>query len=139
MIRTGSTITMEAWDMKYKPNSDWNHAWGSAPANIIVRQLWGIKPLEPGFTRAEIKPQPATLEWSEIKAPTIKGPISGSYKRMKNGNEEYLLEIPDGISAEFVFLPGRYRKISADGKRLKNPGGRIILSAGKHEIKLFKH
>ncbi|HLP74017.1 MAG TPA: hypothetical protein VK155_14020, partial [Bacteroidales bacterium] len=27
MIRSGSTITLEAWDMKYKPNSDWNHAW----------------------------------------------------------------------------------------------------------------
>lgn len=34
MIRSGSTMTMEAWDMKYKPNSDWNHAWGAAPANM---------------------------------------------------------------------------------------------------------
>jgi alpha-L-rhamnosidase len=42
MIRVGSTITMEAWDMKYKPNSDWNHAWGAAPANIIPRHLWGF-------------------------------------------------------------------------------------------------
>ncbi|MEP7052231.1 MAG: hypothetical protein ABJB12_17835, partial [Pseudomonadota bacterium] len=26
MIQVGSTITLEAWDAKYKPNLDWNHA-----------------------------------------------------------------------------------------------------------------
>ena len=35
MIRVGSTISLEAWDNKYKPNQDWNHAWGAAPANIL--------------------------------------------------------------------------------------------------------
>jgi len=32
--RVGTTIALEAWDMKYKPNLDWNHAWGAAPANV---------------------------------------------------------------------------------------------------------
>src|SRR5664280_366879 len=67
MIRSGSTITMEAWDMKYKPNSDWNHAWGAAPANIITRYMWGIQPVEPGFTKAVIKPQLNQLTFSTIK------------------------------------------------------------------------
>jgi hypothetical protein len=31
MIQVGATMTLEAWDVKYKPNSDWNHAWGTAP------------------------------------------------------------------------------------------------------------
>ena len=35
MINLGSTITMEAWDAKFKPNLDWNHAWGAVPANMI--------------------------------------------------------------------------------------------------------
>ena len=39
MIRVGSTISLEAWDNKYKPNQDWNHAWGAAPANIIPAKL----------------------------------------------------------------------------------------------------
>src|SRR5207253_8512957 len=26
----GTTMTLEAWDQKYKPNQDWNHAWGAA-------------------------------------------------------------------------------------------------------------
>lgn len=49
MIRVGSTISLEAWDDKYKPNQDWNHAWGAAPANIIPRRLMGVVPTEPGF------------------------------------------------------------------------------------------
>ena len=47
MIRVGSTISLEAWDNKYKPNQDWNHAWGAAPANIIPRRLMGVEPLRP--------------------------------------------------------------------------------------------
>ncbi|MGQ9621140.1 MAG: alpha-L-rhamnosidase-related protein [Bacteroidales bacterium] len=136
MIRAGSTITMEAWDMKYKPNADWNHAWGAAPANIIVRHLWGIKPLEPGFLKAEIKPQPGTLEWTEVTAPTIRGPIKGSYRKTKKGNEEYIFDIPHGITAEFVFLPGRYRNIIADEVCVKYPTGKINLSEVKNNIKL---
>jgi hypothetical protein len=56
-----STITLEAWDDKYKPNQDWNHAWGAAPGNIIPRYLMGIRPMTPGFEKILIKPAPASL------------------------------------------------------------------------------
>ncbi len=62
MIRIGSTITLEAWDNKYKNNLDWNHAWGAVPANVIPRGLWGIKPKTPGFGIATIKPQMSKLK-----------------------------------------------------------------------------
>ncbi len=39
MMRQGSTLTMEAWSLKAKPNQDWNHAWGAAPANLLPRFL----------------------------------------------------------------------------------------------------
>jgi alpha-L-rhamnosidase len=89
MIRSGSTMTLEAWDMKYKPNSDWNHAWGAVPANIITRQLWGIKPIEPGFARAEIRPQLAWLTSSKIVVPTIRGQITGEYFEIKKTDQFY--------------------------------------------------
>lgn len=37
MIDQGATMTMEAWSQKAKPNQDWNHAWGTAPLNILAR------------------------------------------------------------------------------------------------------
>ncbi len=39
MLRQGATMTMEAWSLKAKPNQDWNHAWGAAPANLLPRFL----------------------------------------------------------------------------------------------------
>ncbi len=79
MIRSGSTITMEAWDNKYKPNQDWNHAWGAAPANIITRKLFGIEPLEAGFGKFRIKPQPAGLREATLKFPSVRGDIDVSF------------------------------------------------------------
>lgn len=78
MIRAGSTITMEAWDNKFKPNQDWNHAWGAVPANIIPRKLMGIEPLTPGWDTFRIRPQIGTLKSAKIKVPTIKGAIEMS-------------------------------------------------------------
>ena len=76
MIYTvGSTITLEAWDKKYKGNLDWNHAWGAVPANIIPRKLMGIEPLEPGFARFRVRPQTASLAEATIRHPSPRGPI----------------------------------------------------------------
>ena len=57
MMKAGSTITLEAWDIMYKPNLDWNHAWGAVPVNIIPRYVMGVRPLEAGFGKTLIRPQ----------------------------------------------------------------------------------
>jgi len=69
MIRVGSSMTTEAWDEYFKPNLTWNHAWGSAPANITARKLMGIEPIEATFSRFRISPQPGTLEKASITVP----------------------------------------------------------------------
>jgi hypothetical protein len=75
MLALGSTMTLEAWDAKYKPNLDWNHAWGAAPANLLPRYVLGVRPLKPGFALAAIQPQPGSLAHVEGTVPTIRGPI----------------------------------------------------------------
>jgi hypothetical protein len=105
MIKTGSTIALEAWDMKYKPNSDWNHAWGAAPANIIPGYMWGIAPVEPGFSRAVIRPQLGSLTHSKMTIPTIRGTISAEFNN-KGSSEEYVISIPANMECDLV-LPGR--------------------------------
>ena len=75
MLNVGSTMTTEAWDEYYKPNLTWNHAWGSAPANIIPRRLLGIEPIEAGFKRFRIVPQPGNLKSVKLKVPSIRGTI----------------------------------------------------------------
>ncbi len=103
MIRVGSTISLEAWDNKYKPNQDWNHAWGAAPANIIPRKLMGIEPLEAGFGRIRVKPQIASLEWAKAIVPTIRGEVD---MEINNNKGQYTMQItiPANVIGE-VYLP----------------------------------
>ena len=104
MIRVGSTITLEAWDSKYKPNLDWNHAWGAAPANLIPRKLMGIEPILPGFEKIRVKPQPGTLASAEIKQPTIRGDVLVSFINHPNESFSLNINIPANTTAE-VHLP----------------------------------
>ena len=104
MIRVGSTIALEAWDVKYKPNLDWNHAWGAAPANLIPRRLMGVRPLLPGFERMIIQPQPGPLAWARLKTPTIRGPVQVAFEAIEGGRR-YTISIPANSEARLV-LPG---------------------------------
>jgi hypothetical protein len=93
MMQEGSTLTLEAWGEAYKDNLDWNHAWGAAPANIIPRQLMGVTPLEPGFSKIQIKPQIGDLEFASLTMPTVRGPVSVSVEQDETYNR-YVIEIP---------------------------------------------
>jgi alpha-L-rhamnosidase len=136
MIKSGATITMEAWDMKYKSDADWNHAWGTAPANIITRLLWGIIPVQPGFNKVQIKPQLSNLAFSKIKVPTIKGYIIAEYKQNNKKSKEYIIEIPVNMKADFIFLDQGNPKISLNKKRIKPIFGLICLNSGYNIIKI---
>ena len=103
MIASGSTMALEAWDMKYKPNADWNHAWGTAPANIVTRYMWGITPAEPGFTKVKIQPQLSRLSFSKIKVPTIKGAITAEYKVLDDKHLLFIIELPKEMNGELIY------------------------------------
>jgi hypothetical protein len=95
MLASGSTITTEAFDPTF---GDWSHAWGTAPANLIPRGLMGIEPLEPGFSKIQIKPQIGTLTSASIKLPTIRGPVSVSAN--KGSTYKLSVTVPRGATAK---------------------------------------
>jgi hypothetical protein len=143
MIRVGSTVVLEAWDNKYKPNQDWNHAWGAAPANIIPRKLLGVEPVMSGFDVVRIKPQISDLKWVKSKIPTIKGDIM---LEIRHDAEVYNLSfsIPANMEAD-IYLPVIADKpdVYMDGKKIKAKAkkgesaiyiGRI--GSGKHAFEL---
>lgn len=81
MLRSGSTITLEAWDQQFKPNLDWNHAWGAAPANLVPTYLVGVRPAQPGFKKFVVQPRPGNLESFTAKVPTPRGAVQVRYAR----------------------------------------------------------
>jgi alpha-L-rhamnosidase len=136
MIKSGSTITLEAWDLKYKPNLDWNHAWGAAPANIISRGLWGITPAKPGYSEVLVRPQPGRLSSGNIKVPTIIGTIIAEYKSISGKQEEYSIELPEGMKGEFILPQKTHQEVLLNGKKIKPEVEIIPLKPGLNKIRI---
>ncbi|MBJ2175894.1 family 78 glycoside hydrolase catalytic domain [Aureibaculum sp. A20] len=134
MIRVGSTMAMEAWDVKYKPNADWNHAWGTAPLNAIIRHMWGIQPKTPGYKVATIKPQLDNLTFTKIKVPTIIGSILAEFEVNPKKEVLFSFEIPSGMMAEFI-IPQHFKNVSFNDVTINGDQSILKLDSGKHTIK----
>jgi len=139
MKKVGSTITMEAWDPSLKPNLDWNHAWGAAPANIIARYIAGIEPLEPGFKCFLVSPQIAGLDSFRYKLPVPQGGINLSVKKASRGFSEIILNVPEGAEAEYRFSGSRKISIWRMSEKLmefktEEEGFAVNLKSGNYKI-----
>jgi hypothetical protein len=80
----GSDMTTEAWDYDVKNNMDLNHAWATAPANIIPRYIVGVRPILPRYKRFIIAPLDHELGSFEAIVPTMEGGISIDMRRSSN-------------------------------------------------------
>lgn len=115
MMREGSTISMEAWGNEFKPDQDWNHAWGAAPANIIPFKLLGVQPIEAGFKVVEIKPQIGRLNHVSATVPTVKGLIS-----LQVSPTSLTFTVPTGTSARVsIPVPFANYVVKANGKTVR--------------------
>ena len=106
MLRDGTTISAESWNERCKPNLDWTHAWGAAPANIVTRCLSGIRPTAPGFAEFVIDPQPGNLEFFKAVQPTPHGSIEIEYS-----DKKIRFTIPENTRGNFrgqVYEAGTY-------------------------------
>jgi len=132
MIDLGSTVTLEAWDPKFKPNLTWNHAWGAAPGNIIARQMVGIRPASPGFGEIVIQPRVGKLAQASLKMPTPRGDISVAIDNGKVFSMK--IETPSGTKTRII-LP-RSGEVTVDGKSTGSRKEVTGLPGGSHAIEL---
>ncbi|MBU3743094.1 MAG: alpha-L-rhamnosidase [Sediminibacterium sp.] len=137
MLELGAGMTMEAWDLKYKPNLDWNHAWGAAPTNLIAFRLMGIQPQSAGFNEAIIKPAIGNLSYSVIRMPTAKGEV---YEKITQNPKQYqlTLRLPKGMTGTLV-LPdfiSEIQNVSVKGTNIKPvlQNGKVIFNKIKESI-----
>ena len=138
MLKAGSTISLEAWDHKYKSNLDWNHAWGAAPANIIPRYLVGVRPAGPGFVSVLIAPQPASLEWVKAKVPTPLGPVTVASEQPRDaGLRQLAVDVPDGshtrIDLSGMLPPEAAVRIDGEDTTVAALSG-VTLPGGAHRV-----
>jgi hypothetical protein len=125
MVESGTTISWEAWDLKYKPNQDWNHAWGAAPANLLPRFVLGVQPLEAGWQKAIIRPCPSGLTFARGKVPTPRGPILVEWEDDASFEISITLpaevsarvELPAGANSQIVSVNGQHVDVRRQGNR----------------------
>ena len=138
MLDSGATITWEAWDVRYKPNLDWTHAWGAAPANLLPRFVLGAQPLAPSWRRVVICPNPGTLKWAEGKIPTPLGPIFIHWQR--DGDFKLSLTLPSGMSSQIRLPADISANTFVNGKpaRGHREGLYLILDEDVHGVSLIE-
>lgn len=125
MVESGTTITWEAWDQRYKPNQDWNHAWGTAPVNLLPRFVLGVQPLTPGWKRVCIQPHPGSLKYAEGKIPTPLGPVTVHWENGSVFNLSVALprqmaaqiQIPSGATCREILVNGKSVSVNRDTGR----------------------
>lgn len=128
MLESGTTITWEAWDQKYKPNQDWNHAWGAAPANLLPRFVLGVNPLQPGWMQCKISPYTAGLEFAEGTVPTPRGPIHVRWDNAENFRLH--CQLPPGMTAVIELPMSNERQSVWHGDQqlsARHQGDRLLL------------
>ena len=80
----------------------------------------GLEPLEPGFKKMRIKPQPGPLTWAKGRFPTVKGDVGIRFETEPGSYFSLSVSIPPNVEAE-VWLPvgagaGADPEVTKDGQ-----------------------
>ncbi|MET0713902.1 MAG: hypothetical protein ABWY57_03225, partial [Mycetocola sp.] len=70
-----------------------SHAWASGPAAILPEAVLGVRPLDDGWARFEVRPELADLNWAAVVIPAPTGDIVVVATR-----ERTTVEIPSGTA-----------------------------------------
>jgi alpha-L-rhamnosidase len=126
MLDAGATSFWEAWDPawagddthaklqaddKVGYNASLAHGWAAGPAAWLMEEVLGVKALEPGFKRTQIRPELAGLEWAKGGVATPLGVVGVDVRA-----GHYVVTIPAGMEAEVLLPAGR---VKLDGAEVK--------------------
>lgn len=135
-VEAGVSTWWEHWDPDWEsaPTASLCHAFMCTPGFDLPSYILGVTPLEDGFGRFRVAPQPVDLEWVQGVFPSIKGDIPVSMRW-----EDHLLlvslEVPSGTEAEVVVprLAGKtLTHVTVDGKRVG--GTRFMVGHGAQRL-----
>ena len=86
--------------------TSFNHYALGAVVDWLHRTVAGLAPLEPGYARVLVAPQPGGgLTWARTSLRTPDGPVAVSWSHSGGGELELDVTLPDGVTG-LVRLPG---------------------------------
>lgn len=73
------------------------HGWAAGPTPWLQRHVLGVRPVDPGCTTVEVKPELGSLDFAEGTVPTPKGPVKVSAHKDKGGKTVVAVSAPKGV------------------------------------------
>ena len=73
------------------------HGWAAGPTPWLQRHVLGVRPLEPGCSTIEVKPNLGFLTFAEGTVPTPKGPVTVKVSKEPSGKLRCEVKAPKGI------------------------------------------
>ena len=101
-------------------DGDWdcgsvNHAWSGGPLAVFPTKMFGIYPIEAGWTRFSVSPDKHIFDEASLSFPTVKGTVSVSFKR--DGDKAHLdVVVPEGSLAEVKVPWAGINSVAGPGK-----------------------
>jgi alpha-L-rhamnosidase len=122
-VTMGATTIWERWDSMLPDGTinpgqmtSFNHYAFGAVVYWMYQIIGGITPLDPGYSKVLIAPQPGGgIGWARSSLETRHGVISVSWSRDGDGPIELDVTIPDGVKA-VVQLPGSEEQELGSGR-----------------------
>ena len=126
-VKENNTL-QEDWQAAPDSGAQWSHC-AVAPLYLTYHGLLGLKPLEPGFKRFELRPQLADLPDLDVTAFTVIGPI-GLHSRGMKGQRELVFQLPPGGQGELLLPQGEAVDLPAASTPAPTGHQRLTLPSG---------
>ena len=124
------TTLFEGWEKGGYGGGSTNHAWSGGMLTVIAENICGLRPVVPGWSRFEIRPDPVIPE-CDITVPSVRGMIRAAFC---DTEETFILDvtIPSRTRAKIILPATEYRNITINGRTHDDDG--IRLRPGKYQI-----
>ena len=113
-----------------------SHGWISPPLINLSQRILGITPAEPGYVRADIRPQPCGLSWAKGAVPLPKGKVIKVEWRQKDHSFQLEVDSPVPSTITLPFKAEDISRLTVNACPLENKSGsaRFDLEAGNFVI-----
>ncbi len=127
-VTMGATTVWERWDSMLPDGSinpgemtSFNHYALGAVADWMHKAIGGIRPLEPGYARVLIAPQPGEgIDWANASLKTPHGEVRVGWK-LDGGEFRLEVAVPDGVAADVVLPDGARYAVAGGTHRFSAP------------------
>jgi alpha-L-rhamnosidase len=128
MVESPLTTLWEGWGIGPEGygGGSYNHGWSGGPLTLLMEYVCGVAPIEPGFSRFQVMPQPGSLSMASASFETVKGTIRSSFQKLPSGME-IMVTVPDLTRAVVGVPASGVKSIKLNGK-LVWEGGKYIMN-----------